>query len=154
MGEDSKIKTPRPERHPVSDRLRSPFRFPFSTLEDPLFDLEIPDDLSPDAADFLADVLGAHDDLPAAAFQSVVQIARMISRADDLDALVAEQGLMVRGSQGQDVLHPAVAEARQARTHALAALRALGLAASFSKPSAAGSALASKRWQNRGRRTG
>lgn len=40
---------------------------------------------------------------------------RLQDRAAELDALVATDGLMIGGSKGQRVLHPAVAEARAAR---------------------------------------
>jgi hypothetical protein len=40
---------------------------------------------------------------------------RLQDRVGELDERVAEDGLMMPGSKGQDVLHPAVAEARAAR---------------------------------------
>ena len=41
--------------------------------------------------------------------------SRAADRAAELEALIAEDGLMAAGSQGQPVLHPAVAEARMTR---------------------------------------
>ena len=43
-------------------------------------------------------------------------------RVDALEAAVDEDGLMIRGSTGQNVLHPAVSEARQQRALATALL--------------------------------
>ena len=40
--------------------------------------------------------------------------ASALDRVTELEAVIAADGLMVKGSTGQPVLHPAVAEARQA----------------------------------------
>ena len=43
----------------------------------------------------------------------LVEACRVLDRLDVLDGLVAADGAMVTGSQGQQVLNPAFAEARQ-----------------------------------------
>ncbi len=43
-------------------------------------------------------------------------IEKTASRIEQLDRLVDEQGLMIAGSKGQQRIHPAVQEARMART--------------------------------------
>lgn len=72
----------------------------------------------------------------------------LISSADDLAARIAEDGLTIAGSTGQQVAHPLLAEERQRRTQADAALKSLGLGMR-SPASAAGAALAAKRHHRR-----
>ena len=62
----------------------------------------------------LADV---HEDweLDARDLHALEQAARAADRAAELDLLIERDGLMVAGSNGQDRLHPAVAEQRMQR---------------------------------------
>ena len=105
--------------------------------------IEIPDGLSEEAADLFAD-LSEDQDLTPAEWQAALQAARLVTMADRLDASVGED-LMIPGSAGQQVVNPAIAEARQARTAALAALNRIR--SQRNPASAAGSALASNRWK-------
>jgi hypothetical protein len=52
---------------------------------------------------------------------------RMVDRADELDRIAHAEGMMVRGSTGQPILHPAVREARQQRTAAAAIVQRIKL---------------------------
>lgn len=45
----------------------------------------------------------------------LTEACRTLDRIDALDRLIAEEGQMVRGSMGQPVMHPAIAESRQQR---------------------------------------
>ncbi|TFD70166.1 hypothetical protein E3T50_11140 [Cryobacterium gelidum] len=63
-----------------------------------------------------------------------------------MDAQVQIEGLTVKNSRGQSAAHPLLAESRLGRIGALAALRSLGLAKNQTAASAAGAALASRRW--------
>jgi len=59
---------------------------------------------------------------------SVLAIAcRTLDTTSDLEGLVAADGLMIEGSRGQRVLHPAVAELRQQRSTFARLLVQLGL---------------------------
>jgi hypothetical protein len=97
---------------------------------------------SSDALDLWADRAAelAED---AAGFHGLAQVCRLIDYAEKQEA-AANAEPFIRGSQGQPVQHPGFAEARLARTAALTALRALTPAKA--KSSAAGAALAAKRW--------
>jgi hypothetical protein len=88
-----------------------------------------------------------HPDLDATTIESLLTACAMISSADVMQAQVDADGLISRGSQGQPVAHPLIAEIRLARVQALAALRTLGLAVNQSPASRAGAALAGKRYQ-------
>ncbi len=82
---------------------------------------------------------------------TLFEACALLAFADDAEALVRRDGLTSVGSMGQPTAHPLVAEVRQFRREALAALRALGLARGQSSASAAGAALAAKRHTGRGR---
>ncbi len=84
------------------------------------------------------------------AAQSAVlfEACSLLARAEGLDAAVAEHGHMTRGSQGQLITNPCIAEARAHRRDALAAIARAGIGTTRSAVSAAGTALASKRWRS------
>lgn len=70
---------------------------------------------------------------------------RLEDRAVELDALVEAEGLMVHGSKGQPVLHPAVAEARQARAEQARLLARVDWPTDAGRASTAGRRLRSAR---------
>ena len=55
------------------------------------------------------------------------EVSTMLDQIDALDALVASDGLMVKGSRGTTELHPAAKEARQLRIALRAYIRSLRL---------------------------
>jgi hypothetical protein len=61
-----------------------------------------------------AEVVDVYE-LTAAELRLLGQACQTLDVIADLEAQVAEDGLMADGSKGQDVLHPAVAEARHQR---------------------------------------
>lgn len=71
-----------------------------------------------------------------------------------IESALVGADLVVRGSQGQDVAHPLVGEARRCRTTIAALLGKIGLEAEASSAAGARSAnarsLANARWQKRG----
>lgn len=73
-----------------------------------------PAGLGPRGRRFWRDSVARYD-FTDAELQLLTEACRTLDRLDALDALVAEQGAMVKGSMGQTVLHPAIAEARQQR---------------------------------------
>lgn len=99
---------------------------------------------SADALDLWAD-RAAELGEDAAGFHGLAQVCRLIDYAARQEA-AADLEPFITGSSGQPVQHPGFAEARLARTAALTALRGLS-AAKTGSASAAGSALASKRWK-------
>jgi len=86
-------------------------------------------------------------DADPATLAVLFEACALIARADDLDALVDADGMMIDGYRSK-VLHPAISEARLARQAAMTHLRALGVAPGQSSSSSAGAALASKRWHS------
>jgi hypothetical protein len=50
--------------------------------------------------------------------ERIATVAAMLARADELAAQVKNDGLMIRGSAGQWVMHPLLVEERTLRTHA------------------------------------
>lgn len=88
-----------------------------------------PAGLTPAAARVFAATVKAFE-MPDAHSLAVLESAcRSLSRAEQLDALVDAEGMTTRGSRGQTVLHPAIAEARQCRLAAGRLLGSLGLEA-------------------------
>ncbi len=74
-----------------------------------------------------------------------------IAQAERMQARVDLEGLTVLGSRGQIAPHPLLAEIRMHQVEALKGLAFLGGPSNRSSSSAAGAALASKRWTNRSR---
>jgi hypothetical protein len=94
------------------------------------------------------DIVDAHPTLEKAKLSALYSACDLLSEADAMQARIAEDGLMVAGSMGQQVAHPLIAEVRQYRRAALDAIKALGLDGR-SGASAAGAALVAKRWSSR-----
>lgn len=94
------------------------------------------------------EILAANPAMDGGILESLYASLDLLDRAELMDKQVKADGLLVEGSMGQKVAHPLISEVRQYRKEALASLRALGLTAR-SGASAAGAALASKRWANR-----
>lgn len=94
------------------------------------------------------DIADAHPAMDKAKLSGLYAACDLFSAADKLQAQIDEDGLMVAGSMGQQVAHPLISEVRQYRKAASDSLRNLGLDGR-SASSAAGSALASKRWNSR-----
>lgn len=94
------------------------------------------------------DIVDAHPTLEKAKLSALYGACDLLSEADAMQARIANDGLMVAGSMGQQVAHPLIAEVRQYRRAALDAIKALGLDGR-SGASAAGAALVSKRWSSR-----
>ena len=92
-------------------------------------DLDLPEHLSEEARDLVSGVLedltDAGEEPDAYLWAAVLQAAELISTADRLDAVARAADYVAQGSQGQEVLHPAVQEARQARTAAAKTITAL-----------------------------
>lgn len=83
------------------------------------------DDLPPHWPDPVRDVF---EDVEAelvssgAAHASLVEACELLAKAYALDAVASRANFVTKGSMGQEVLHPAVTEARLARTAATAIL--------------------------------
>lgn len=63
-------------------------------------------------------VLAESPDLSGAAFHSLTEACELLVAAYRLDAIAADANYVAVGSTGQQILHPAVAEARLSRTEA------------------------------------
>lgn len=113
----------------------------------------LPETWSQSARDTYVQVEDDLDEPDAGTLAVLFEACALIARADELDALVAVDGMMIDGYRSR-VLHPAISEARLARQSAMTHLRAVGVAPGQTTASSAGSALAAKRWrgQTSGRR--
>jgi hypothetical protein len=88
-------------------------------------------------------------DLDAASTAALFEACALLALADQMQAQVAADGLMVAGSAGQPVPNGLLTEIRLARSAAIGTLRALGVAPAQNAASAAGAALAAKRHHGR-----
>ncbi|MER7440463.1 hypothetical protein [Micromonospora avicenniae] len=108
-----------------------------------------PDNLTPDALDLFADVSEEHGDrLTASQFHSLVQACRLVSIADRAEEAIGD-AWVIPGYRGQMIANPLIGEARMARASAVQALKAAGLDSRAGSASAAGAALAGRRWRGR-----
>jgi hypothetical protein len=86
---------------------------------------EIPDHWTRDAVDLFETVAEERPDLSGEDVTSLVHAAELTTTADRLDEVARAADFEATGSQGQTILHPAVAESRQARTAAARILAGL-----------------------------
>ena len=116
---------------------------PISTSE-----WKLPLDWTTSARDLFLGVLDERPALAGAELAALEQAAALASAAERLDTVALAAGMIAAGSTGQTTVHPAVVEARLARTAAaqiLARLKpppAIGATASHR-----GRAAAAARWQ-------
>jgi hypothetical protein len=85
-------------------------------------DLDLPDHFSEEARDLVSGVLAdldeAGEEPDAYLWAALLQAGELISTADRLDEIARAAEYVTTGSQGQEVLHPAVPQARTARVEA------------------------------------
>lgn len=113
---------------------------------------DLPAEWSDSARTTYAEIADEHPTATAAQLAALYEACAMIAMTDDLAATIPEHGMMTKGSMGQVVVNPAVAEVRALRRDAIATLRAAGLTAppkTASSASVAGANLAGSRWHRR-----
>lgn len=110
----------------------------------------LPESWTPEARDTWAAITEQRPDMGAAELSALSQACSMESAADRLDAVAQAAGYMSLGASGQPVIHPAVQEARLARTAAAAIFNRLVPVSSSSGVASARRA-ASARWSGAGR---
>ncbi|MEV7761451.1 MULTISPECIES: hypothetical protein [Curtobacterium] len=86
---------------------------------------QLPEHWTPAARDAVHNVLKARPDLDGGDVGALEQAGELISLADGLADVARAAGLVSTGSTGQVTVHPAVTEARLARTAAAAILAKL-----------------------------
>lgn len=116
---------------------------------DPTSYADLPASWSESARALYANVDREHPGMSSAAEGALWEACTLISAADVMTEQVERDGLMSTGYKGQPVAHPLIAEARQSRAAAIAALKSFGIGLNQSGASRAASALASKRWSRR-----
>lgn len=124
-----------------------------STVPDPATDRYegLPSSWSESARELYVAVEESNPNLTAAQLATLYEAAALIAQADACQLVIDADGLTITGSAGQTAAHPLLSEVRLSRVQAMAALKALGLAAHpVGSASAAGAALVAKRWQARG----
>jgi hypothetical protein len=95
----------------------------------------LPADWTDSARDLFHEVLEQRPDLAGAELGSLEQACALTSAAERLEAVALAAGMFAKGSTGQIVVHPAVVEARLARTAAAAILGRLVPATTGAKTS-------------------
>ncbi|MBO3095848.1 hypothetical protein [Cellulomonas dongxiuzhuiae] len=88
-------------------------------------DQPYPDHWSAAARDAVEEVLEVRGDLAGADLAALTQVADLITAADALASAARADGYTTAGSTGQTVVHPAIIEARLARTAAASILARL-----------------------------
>ena len=92
------------------------------THEEEPDDLGLPEHLTEEARDLVSGVLDdldeAGEEPDAYTWGALMQAAELISTADRLDRIARDADYVSTGSQGQEVLHPAIPQARTARVEA------------------------------------
>lgn len=111
-------------------------------------DLEVPDHWTRDAVDLWETVVEERADLSGEDVAALAHACELTSTADRLDEVARAADYVATGSQGQETLHPAVAESRQARTAAARILAGLRrpAEASHGSPSERARRAARARW--------
>jgi hypothetical protein len=79
---------------------------------------DYPEHWSSGAVDTVETVLAARPDLAGAEFSALCQAAELISSADALDEVARRDNFVATTAKGQPARHPALAEARLARSAA------------------------------------
>ena len=92
---------------------------------DPLDGWTLPADWTDTARDLFAGVLDERPEIAGADLGSLEHAAALTSAADRLDEVARAAGMVSTGSTGQVIVHPAVVEARLARTSAATILARL-----------------------------
>ena len=108
----------------------------------------VPDHWTTDAVDLFETVAEERPDLTGEDVAALVHACELTTTADRLDDVARGADYVATGSQGQEVLHPAVPESRQARTAAARILAALRLPpdADHASPSERARRAARARW--------
>lgn len=75
----------------------------------------LPADLQDRGKRFWRTVTKAYEEISETEFELLVETCRTLDRIDQLEAAIDRDGLMLKGSTGQTVVNPAVAEARAQR---------------------------------------
>lgn len=92
---------------------------------DVLEDFDIPASWTDAARETFREVLTARPDLAGPELAALEQACGLVTTADELDAIARAAAYAAVGSTGQEILHPAVAEARLQRTAAAGILARL-----------------------------
>ena len=88
-------------------------------------DLDLPAEWTDSARETFEAVYRERPEMSAAEVAALWQACALESAADRLDEIARDANMTATGSTGQTIVHPAVAEARMARTQAAAILARL-----------------------------
>ncbi|GAA4053472.1 hypothetical protein [Agromyces indicus] len=91
----------------------------------PADDWILPEGWTESARDLFHEVLDERPELAGAELGALEQACALASAAERLDEVALAAGMIAKGSTGQTIVHPAVVEARLARTAAAAILARL-----------------------------
>ncbi|EWS99564.1 hypothetical protein N865_02060 [Intrasporangium oryzae NRRL B-24470] len=112
---------------------------------------DLPETWTASAVDTFREILTARPDLAGAELSALEQACSLITTADHLADVARDAAYVATGSQGQEILHPAVAEARLTRTAAAQILARLTVTSSRVQTSSERARSAARaRWGSRG----
>jgi hypothetical protein len=124
---------------------------PEDASDDVLDGFDLPSTWTASAVDTFREVLTARPDLAGPELSALEHARHLQSAADHLDDVARDGAYVATGSQGQEILHPAVAEARLTRTAAAQILARLTVSASRVQTSSERARSAARaRWGSRG----
>jgi hypothetical protein len=110
-------------------------------------DSDYPPHWPEEAVELYEDVLGnLGEDLNGPELQALVQAAELVASASALEEVARSAGYVATGSTGQTIVHPAVVEARLARSKVADVMQRLTSHSPSPSASQAGRSLANKRY--------
>lgn len=119
--------------------------------DDVLEGFDLPVTWTTNAIETFREVLAARPDLSGPELSALEHACQLQSVADHLDDVARGAAYVATGSQGQEILHPAVAEARLTRTAAAAILARLTVTSGRVQTSTERARAAARaRWGSRG----
>ncbi|EWS99557.1 hypothetical protein N865_02095 [Intrasporangium oryzae NRRL B-24470] len=124
---------------------------PDDAADDVLDGFDLPSTWTASAVDTFREVLAARPDLAGPELSALEHACQLQTVADHLDDVARDAAYVATGSQGQEILHPAVAEARLTRTAAAAILARLTVTSGRVQTSSERARSAARaRWGSRG----
>ncbi len=124
---------------------------PEVAADDVLDGFDLPSTWTASAVDTFREVLKARPDLAGPELSALEHACQLQTVADHLDDVARSSAYIATGSQGQEILHPAVAEARLTRTAAAQILARLTVTSARVQTSSERARSAARaRWSSRG----
>lgn len=123
---------------------------PADDADDVLAGFDLPTSWTDSAVDTFREVLTSRPDLAGPELSALEHACQLQTVAEHLDGVARDAAYAATGSQGQEILHPAVSEARLTRTAAAQILARLTVTSSRTQTSSERARSAARaRWSSR-----